>query len=326
MAQMDIKNLSIPISEDLKIFNRYFRDAMRSDITFIDVITRYILKQKGKQIRPFLVLHTAKMCGEINESTYRGAALVEILHTATLIHDDVVDDAETRRGLASINAVWKNKIAVLMGDFLLAKGLMLSLDNRDHEFLSTISNSVRKMSESEILQIAKSRHLDLDEKTYFKIISGKTASLISTCTEIGALSVNVTPENRQKLKEFGENLGMAFQIRDDLLDYLGKKSIIGKQVGKDMAEKKLTLPLIHSLENAPRRESALILRSIKKGTKKKDLGTIIKFAEDYGGIKYSEQKAEHYADIAKKCIADFPDSPSKSSLMDFVTFVIEREK
>ncbi len=323
---MDIKTLSVPINEDLKIFNKYFRDAMRSDIMFVDVITRYILKQKGKQIRPFLVLHTAKMCGGVNESTYRGAALVEILHTATLIHDDVVDDAETRRGLASINAVWKNKISVLLGDYLLAKGLLLSLDNRDHEFLKTISNSVKKMSEAEILQIAKSRRLDLDEKTYLKIISGKTASLISTCTEIGAVSAGVKDEERQKLREFGDNLGMAFQIRDDLLDYVGKKSITGKQIGKDMAEKKLTLPLIHALENASRKESTAILRIIKKGVKKRELDTVLKFVENYDGIKYSEQKAKHYAELAKKNIMDIPESPSKTSLNEFVNFVIDRDK
>jgi octaprenyl-diphosphate synthase len=323
---MDIKTLSAPINEDLKIFNKYFRDAMRSDIMFVDVITRYILKQKGKQIRPFLVLHTAKMCGGVNESTYRGAALVEILHTATLIHDDVVDDAETRRGLASINAVWKNKISVLLGDYLLAKGLLLSLDNRDHEFLKTICNSVKKMSEAEILQIAKSRRLDLDEKTYLKIISGKTASLISTCSEIGAVSAGVKDEERQKLREFGDNLGMAFQIRDDLLDYVGKKSITGKQIGKDMAEKKLTLPLIHAIENASRKEATAILRIIKKGVKKRELDMVLKFVENYDGIKYAEQKAKHYAELAKKNIVEFPDSPSKTSLNEFVNFVTDRDK
>ncbi len=323
---MDIKTLSRPIKEDLKIFNQYFREAMRSEITFIDVIARYLVKQKGKRIRPFLVLLTAKMSGNVDESTYRGAALVEILHTATLIHDDVIDDADTRRGLASINAVWKNKIAVLMGDYLLAKGLLLSLDNRDHEYLKIISDSVRRMSEAEILQIAKSRQLDLDEKTYLKIISGKTASLMATCTEIGAVSAKVTGEERKKLRDFGENLGMAFQIRDDLLDFIGKRSITGKQIGKDMMEKKLTLPLIHSLEKAPRRESAAILRIIKKGAKKKELDNIINFVAHYGGITYSDQKAKHYADLAKKNISELPESPSKTSLNDFIAFVVDRNK
>lgn len=323
---MDIKSLSKPIEEDLKIFNKQFREALRSDISYVDLITRYIVRQKGKQIRPFLVLHTAKMCGKINESTYRGAALVEILHTATLIHDDVVDDADTRRGFASINAVWKNKIAVLMGDYLLAKGLLLSLDNRDHEFLKIISLSVRKMSEAEILQIVKSRQLDLDEKTYLKIISGKTASLLSTCTEIGAVSNQVDSGQRNLLREFGENLGFAFQIRDDLLDFIGKKNITGKPTGKDLIEKKLTLPLIHSIQNAPRKQSAAILRLIKKGVKRKDLETILEFVEDYNGITYSEQKAKQYAEIAYTKIKAFPESPSKESLVKFLSFVVERIK
>lgn len=323
---MDIKSLSKPIDEDLKFFNKQFRDAIRSDISYVDLITRYIVRQKGKQIRPFLVLHTAKMCGKINESTLRGAALVEILHTATLIHDDVVDDADTRRGFASINAVWKNKIAVLIGDYLLAKGLLLSLDNRDHEFLKIISQSVRKMSEAEILQIVKSRQLDLDEKTYLKIISGKTASLLSTCTEIGAVSNDVDSRQRNLLREFGENLGFAFQIRDDLLDFIGKKNIIGKPTGKDLIEKKLTLPLIHAIANAPRKLSASILRLIKKGVKRKDFETILEFVEEYNGISYSEQKAKQYADIAYSKIKDFPQSPSKEALIKFLSFVVDRIK
>ncbi|MDI6804676.1 MAG: polyprenyl synthetase family protein [Bacteroidota bacterium] len=323
---MDIKSLSKPIEEDLKIFNKQFREAIRSDISYVDLITRYIVRQKGKQIRPFLVLHTAKMCGKIYESTYRGAALVEILHTATLIHDDVVDDADTRRGFASINAVWKNKIAVLVGDYLLAKGLLLSLDNRDHEFLKIISQSVRKMSEAEILQIVKSRQLDMDEKTYLKIISGKTASLLSTCTEIGAVSNEVGIEQRKLLREFGENLGFAFQIRDDLLDFIGKKSITGKPTGKDLIEKKLTLPLIHAIENAPRKQSAAVLRLIKKGVKRKDLETILEFVESYNGITYSEEKAKQYAEIAFSKIKAFPESPSKESLEKFLSFVVERIK
>lgn len=321
---MELKTIINPVKEDLKIFDKYFRNAMRSNISYVDMIARYLVKQKGKRIRPLLVLLSAKMCGGVNESTYRGAALVEILHTATLIHDDVVDDADTRRGLASINAIWKNKIAVLMGDYLLAKGLLLSLDNRDHEFLKIISNSVRKMSEAEILQIAKSRQLDLDEKTYLKIILGKTASLLSTCTEIGAVSVNVDEKSRTLLRDFGEAIGLAFQIRDDLLDYIGKKSITGKPVGKDLIEKKLTLPLIYSITKAPRKESIAMLRIIKK-ERKKEYNLILKFVEEYGGISYAEKKAFDYAELAKIKIQDFPDSESKKSLIDFVDFVVTRK-
>lgn len=324
MISMELKTIINPIKEDIKIFDRYFKSAMRSNISYVDMIARYLVKQKGKRIRPILVLLSAKMCGEINESTYRGAALVEILHTATLIHDDVVDDADTRRGLASINAIWKNKIAVLMGDYLLAKGLLLSLDNRDHEFLKIISNSVRKMSEAEILQIAKSRQLDIDEKTYIKIISGKTASLLSTCTEIGAVSVNVDEQSRVLLRDFGEALGLAFQIRDDLLDYIGKKSITGKPIGKDLIEKKLTLPLIHSIVRAPRKESIAILRIIKK-ERKKEYNTVLKFVEEYGGINYAEKKAFDYAELAKSKIQQFPESESKKALIDFIDFVVTRK-
>lgn len=321
---MELKTIIEPIKEDLKNFDRYFRNAMRSNIPYVDMIARYIVKQKGKRIRPVLVLLSSRACGNINESTYRGAALVEILHTATLIHDDVVDDADTRRGLASINAVWKNKIAVLMGDYLLAKGLLLSLDNRDHEFLKIISNSVRKMSEAEILQIAKSRQLNLDEKTYLKIISGKTASLLSTCTEIGAVSANVDEQTRILMREFGEALGMAFQIRDDLLDYIGKKSITGKPVGKDLIEKKLTLPLIHALSKASKKEQISILKIIKK-EKKTDFHIILELVEKYGGIDYAERKAAEYAKLAKSKIVTLPDSESKESLLNFVDFIITRK-
>lgn len=320
---MDIDLLIKPIKEDLKIFDRYFRKAMRSNVSYVDLIARYLIKQKGKRVRPILVLLSAKLSGKIDESTYRGAALVEILHTATLIHDDVVDDADTRRGLASINTIWKNKIAVLMGDYLLAKGLLLSLDNMDYEFLKIISDSVRKMSEAEIHQIAKSRQLNLNERSYFKIISGKTASLLATCTEIGAVSAGIDSERRNLLKEFGENLGIAFQIRDDLLDFVGKKSITGKPIGKDLIEKKLTLPLIHALENAPKRQSSLILKIIKDKNIK-EFDKIIKFVEEHGGIEYAEKRARDFAQVAKDKIQIFPESESKKSLLEFLDFVVTR--
>src|SRR5208283_4031551 len=216
---MNLKDILHPIDEELDRFDERFRGAMRSNVAFVDLIARYIVKQKGKRIRPALVLLSAKAIGEINESTYRGASLVEILHTATLIHDDVVDDADTRRGMASINAVWKDKVAVLMGDYMLAKGLLLSIDNGDFHFLQITSDAVRRMSEAEILQTAKSRDLDIDEITYFKIISDKTASLLSTCCRIGAASVTNSTDMLDRMKKFGEHIGMVFQIRDDLLDY-----------------------------------------------------------------------------------------------------------
>ena len=313
-----------PIAEELKAFDRFFKEAMRSKVGLIDLIARYIIRQKGKRVRPILVLLSAKVCGEISGSTYRGATLVEILHTATLIHDDVVDDADTRRGLASINAVWKNKIAVLMGDYLLARGLLLSLESRDYPFLHSTSTAVKRMSEGELLQIQKSRQLDLDEETYLKIIGDKTASLFSTCTEIGAVSATEDTDIRRELKDFGEHVGMAFQIRDDLLDYLGRKSIIGKPIGIDLKEKKLTLPLIHALTTAGRKDARQALKIIKNGAKGKDVAWVVNFVEANGGITYALAKAEHYASLARRNLSSLPESRAKESLLQFVDFVMER--
>ncbi len=323
---MNLPAIVEPVAAELESFDRYFRGAMRSKVAFVDLIARYIVRQKGKKIRPALVLLTAKACGGINESTYRGASLVEILHTATLIHDDVVDDADTRRGLASINAVWKNKIAVLMGDYMLAKGLLLSLDNDDFRFLKITSDAVRRMSEAEILQIAKSRDLDIDEATYLKIISDKTASLLSTCCQIGVSSVTKDEELIARMRDFGENVGMVFQIRDDLLDYTGRKSITGKPTGLDMKEKKLTLPLIHSFTKAPHGRSRTVLRIIRNGSGRRELQSVVEFAHEFGGIDYATRKAEEYSERALRAIEPLPESPSKDSLRSFVGFVLERSK
>jgi octaprenyl-diphosphate synthase len=323
---MDLKHIIDPIGRELDLFDDHFRAAMKSKVAFVDMIARYIVKQKGKRIRPALVLLTAKACGEINASTYRGASLVEILHTATLIHDDVVDDADTRRGFASINAVWKNKIAVLMGDYMLAKGLLLSIDNGDFHFLQITSDAVRRMSEAEILQIAKSRDLDLDEETYFKIISDKTASLLSTCCQVGAASVTRDGEVIKQMRAFGENIGMVFQIRDDLLDYTGRTSITGKPTGLDLQEKKLTLPLIHSLSQAPKREAKEILSVIKNGAKRKELRRVVEFTHAYGGIEYTMKKSEQFSALAIEALRSLPPSPAKESLTEFVSFVMERSK
>jgi len=323
---MDLKEITQPIKEELEVFNDYFRSSMRSKVAYVDIIARYIVRQKGKRIRPALVLLSAKACGSLSESTYRGASLVEILHTATLIHDDVVDDADTRRGFASINAVWKNKIAVLMGDYMLAKGLLLSLDNDDFQFLKIISDAVRRMSEAEITQTAKTRELNIDEETYLKIISDKTASLLSTCCQIGAVSVTKDPQIIRSLKDFGENLGMVFQIRDDLLDYIGRKSITGKPAGLDMKEKKLTLPLIYSFSKAPSSQSKKILRIIKNGAKKREIQEAVDFAEEFGGIDYAIKKAEYYSALALVALKVLDPSPSKDALTQFVSFVMERSK
>lgn len=321
---MKLGDLIAPVERELDLFDDRLRDSMKSKVPYVDLIVRYIVKQKGKRIRPALVLLSASACGGITESTYRGASLVEILHTATLIHDDVVDDADTRRGIASINAVWKNKIAVLMGDYMLAKGLLLSLDNDDFQFLKITSDAVRRMSEAEILQIAKSRDLDLDEETYFRIISDKTASLLSTCCRIGATSAGADPRIVETMRIFGENIGLVFQIRDDLLDYTGRKSITGKPTGIDLKEKKLTLPLIHALAQAPKGESKRIISIVKNGAGKKDLQGVVDFAERYGGIEYTTRKAEDYSALAREAIGSLPPSPARDSLEAFIDYMMER--
>ncbi len=326
MTAMNLDSILQPIAAELEEFEGQFRIAMSSKIPFVDMIARYVAKQKGKRIRPALVLLTAKACGGVVASTHRGAALVEILHTATLIHDDVVDDADTRRGLASINAVWKNKVAVLMGDYMLAKGLLLSIDNDDFHFLKITSDAVRRMSEAEILQIAKSRDLDLDEKTYLRIISGKTASLISTSTQIGASSASKDAELAERMRVFGENLGMVFQIKDDLLDYTGRKSITGKPTGIDLKEKKLTLPLIYAFTQAPRERTKKVLKAIKDGPSGRDVHQIVEFAHEFGGIDYATRRARDYSDAAREALSVLPASAAKDSLTAFVTFVLERTK
>jgi octaprenyl-diphosphate synthase len=319
-----LETIRVPVEKELKNFDSVFKDAMRSQVALVDVVTRYILRQKGKRVRPLLVMLSAKLCGEINESTYRAATLIELLHTATLVHDDVVDDADTRRGLASINAVWKNKVAVLMGDYLLSRGLLLSLQYNDHYFLNSTAQAVKRMSEGELLQIQKSRQLNIDEETYIKIISDKTGSLFSACTDIGAASTTQDPQKRNQLKAYGENVGLAFQIRDDLLDYLGRKSILGKSTGSDMKEKKLTLPFIYALHNSNRHEATQALRYVKKGVKHKEIKWVLDFVRANGGIEYSSRKAEEFATRARTSLISFSDSPVKQSLLQFVGFVLER--
>jgi len=323
-TSISLSDLRKPIEAELEEFDRFFKDAMRSKVGLIDLIARYIIRQKGKKVRPLLVLLSAKLCGEINASSYRAATLVEILHTATLVHDDVVDDADTRRGLASINAVWKNKVAVLMGDYLLSRGLLLSLENKDYFFLNSTSNAVKRMSEGELLQIQKSRQLDNDESTYLQIISDKTASLFSTCTEIGAASTTEDANVRGLMREYGHNVGMAFQIQDDLLDYLGRKSVIGKPTGIDIKEKKLTLPLIYALQHAPSKDARQALRLVKNGARQKETKWVLDFVRQNGGIEYSVKKAEEFGMQATHNLSTFGDSLAKEALADFVEFVLAR--
>lgn len=322
----DIRTIIAPVRTELADFERHFRDALTSNIGLVDTVVRYVVRRKGKRIRPALVLLSAGTCGSINERTYRAASLVELLHTATLIHDDVVDEAASRRGFASINAVWKNKIAVLMGDYILSRGLLLSLASSDYAFLQSTSQAVRRMSEGELLQIQKSRQMNTDEATYFRIISDKTASLLSTCCELGAMSATSDPEAIEAMKEFGENLGIAFQIRDDLLDFLGKESTIGKPVGGDLKEKKFTLPLIYAFTQASFRERRRIVRLVKNGIEKKGIQDVLHFVKEYGGIDYAEKRAEEYRARATKNLSPFPDSACKRSLLQFVDYVVTRAK
>jgi octaprenyl-diphosphate synthase len=323
---VSIQDIAEPIRRHLDEFDGVFKNSIRSQIGLVDLVTKYILRQKGKRVRPILVLLTAEACGGVNEKSFRGATLVEILHTATLIHDDVVDDADTRRGLASINAVWKNKIAVLMGDYLLSKGLLLSLEHDDFRFLKVTSVAVKRMSEGELHQIQRSRKLDLDEESYLRIIGDKTASLMSTCCEIGAVSSTSDESVSAAMREYGENVGIAFQIRDDLLDYVGRRSITGKPTGLDLSERKLTLPLIYALRQASKNDASDILSMIRKGGKKMNVKRIVEFVETTGGIAYADTRAREYASRAVKNLSSLPDSPSRKSLEAFATFVIDRNK
>lgn len=321
---MDLNDIIAPITGETKEFNKEFRAAIRSTVGIVDTIARYLLHQKGKKIRPILVLLSAKASGEINQSTYHAATLVELLHTATLIHDDVVDNADMRRGIASINATWKNKVAVLMGDYLLSRGLLLSLVHNEHKFLQVSSIAVKRMSEGELLQIQKSRQLDMDESTYFKIISDKTASLISCCCEMGAVSATNDERIIDRFRLFGEELGMAFQIQDDVLDYEGKRATLGKPIGGDIQERKITLPFIYAYANAPKREARSLLHLLKNGKRGSRISEVIEFTEHYGGISRAREKSMEFVSSARKRLEEIHDSESKESLLNLTEFVVER--
>lgn len=312
------------IGQELKTFESKFSEAVKSNTALLDSIMKYIIKRKGKQLRPMFVFLSAKMHGEINESTYRAAALVELLHTATLVHDDVVDEAFERRGFFSINAIWKNKIAVLVGDYLLSKGLLLSTGNNDFRHLHILSDAVRQMSEGELLQIEKSRKLNLDENVYFEIIKSKTASLISSACAVGAYSTTQDEEITQKMHLFGEKVGIAFQIKDDLFDY-GSEDV-GKPTGNDIKEKKLTLPLIYTLnkvDKVTKRSMIYILKNENKNSKQ--VKQIIETVQKEGGIKYAEQKMMAYRDEALELLNSFPESAVRNALEELVRYTTDRK-
>ena len=321
----DLKQIQAPIESEMVQFELKFRDFMKSKVKLLDHITHYIVKRKGKQMRPMFVFLTAGVCGGINDSTHRGAALIELLHPATLVHDDVVDDANYRRGFFSVNALWKNKIAVLVGDYLLSRGLLLSVDNGDFHLLKIVSHAVREMSEGELLQIAKARKLDITEDVYFTIIRQKTASLIASCCAVGAASSQSDAETIEKMREFGEKIGMAFQIKDDLFDFGTDE--IGKPVGIDIKEKKITLPLIYALERADWLQKKKIIHLIRnRSEEKKAVNEVIDFVKKSGGIPYAEEVMMRYYQEALDILTTFPDSEYKTSLVSLVSYTIERKK
>ena len=321
-----VDKIKAPITRYMDEFEVKFKESMKSNVPLLEKITNYIVKRKGKQIRPMFVFLSAKIHGEINEQTYRAAALIELLHTATLVHDDVVDDSNERRGFFSVNALWKNKIAVLIGDYLLSKGLLLSLDNDDFYMLKLVSNAVREMSEGELLQIEKARKLDISEEIYFDIIRKKTASLVAACCATGAASVTENKETIDIMKRFGTLTGIAFQIKDDLFDF-GDGQDIGKPTGIDIKEKKMTLPLIYALNNSTSAEKRKIINIIKNHNENpQKVAEVIEFVFAKKGIQYAEKIMQQYKNDALNLLKDFPPSKAKTSLELLVNYTIERKK
>jgi octaprenyl-diphosphate synthase len=322
----DLNSIRRPVEREMADFESYFNKTMRSNIPLLNIILNYILRRKGKQMRPLLVFLTAKLNGQISEATYLAATFIELLHTASLVHDDVVDDASERRGALSVNALWNSKIAVLVGDYMLSRGMLISVEKERYDMLGIVSEAVKSMSEGELLQLQKSRKLNIKEEDYFRIISSKTAALISACTACGARSVSKDPETIRLMKEFGENIGIAFQIRDDILDYQSN-GLTGKIAGNDIKEKKITLPLIYALENAekPERKRILSLVNNKKKTKA-DINEVIRFVTDNGGLEYSENKMNLYRDKAISILDSYASSDVRESLKQFVNYTTARKK
>ena len=322
----NLKDIKKPVSAHLREFNKVFRASVKSNTALLDIIMRYILKSKGKQMRPVIVLYSAGLTGEINTTSYRAATLVELLHTATLVHDDVVDDSYQRRGRFSINAIWRNKIAVLAGDFLLSRGMLLAVENGDYKMLEIVSRAVKEMSEGELLQIEKARKLDIDEEVYYDIIRRKTASLLASCFAVGAVSAGADEEVVKKMYEIGENLGMAFQIKDDLLDF-GEGSDIGKPTGIDIKEKKMTLPLIYLLNNSNLKDKRRFINIVKNNNNnRKKVNELINHVRESGGIDYAIEKMHAFKQNALDMLNSFPDSLSRQMLQEMVNFTIERKK
>ena len=322
---LSIKEIQAPIAEEMKAFEGKFRQSMKTKVILLDTIMNYIVQRKGKQIRPMFVFLTAGLCGDVTEKTYRGAALIELLHTATLVHDDVVDDSNYRRGFFSINALWKNKIAVLVGDYLLSKALLLSLNNDDIELLKIGSNAIQEMAEGELMQMEKARKLDITEEVYFEIIRRKTATLIAACCAMGVSSVGADAETVEKARLFGEKVGVAFQIKDDLFDYGDAE--IGKPLGIDIKEKKMTLPLIYALNQADWSTKRRIINIIKNESENSQkVAEVITFVKQSGGLEYATKAMKNLVEEAQNILNSFPETKFRRSLAGLVQFTIERNK
>jgi octaprenyl-diphosphate synthase len=320
-----IKAIQAPVLKEMAEFENKFREMMKSDVHLLDKIISYIVQRKGKQMRPLFVFLTAGTCGQITEKAYRGASFIELLHTATLVHDDVVDDSYKRRGYFSINAIWKNKIAVLVGDYLFSKGMLLSIDHEDFDLFRIVSNAVKELAEGELLQMEKARKLDITESVYFEIIRQKTASLIAACTAVGAATSGASKEMIDKAKKFGELVGIAFQIKDDLFDYGNHE--IGKPLGADIKEKKMTLPLIYSLNNATFLEKRKVIYKIKNhGHDNTKVNEVINFVKEKGGLQYATKIMKEYVAKALEILYTFPVSDYRNSLELLVIHTIERDK
>lgn len=323
--EKSLDHIKAPIDEELKIFETRFRESMRSQVALLDKITYYIVRRKGKQVRPMFVFLAAKLCGPPSDATYTAASLVELLHTATLVHDDVVDDSYERRGYFSINALWKNKIAVLVGDYFFSQGMLLALRNKQYRLLEIISDAVKAMSEGELLQIEKARRLDIKEDIYYDIIRQKTASLIASACSAGAASVTDDEEVIERMRFFGEKIGIAFQIRDDLFDY--GTDDVGKPLGIDIKEKKMTLPLIYALDRADNAQRRNIINIIKRYSDEPEkVKEVLDFVRNSGGLEYAHEVMLRYRSEAFELLSDMPMSPARQSLEDLVVFVTNRKK
>ena len=315
-----------PVEKEMKEFESRFKSAVSSHIPLLTIVTRYVLRSKGKQMRPLFVLLTSKLIGQVTESSYTAASLIEMMHTATLVHDDVVDDSNERRGVFSINAIWKSKVAVLFGDYLLARGLLLAVEKKEYDLLEIVSNASREMSEGELVQIQKSRSLNIDTETYYEVIRKKTASLIAACTAAGAAAAGAEKEVVEKVHQMGIHIGMAFQIKDDLFDYQ-LHGTIGKPTGNDIKEKKFTLPLIYALNQTEAGQRKAMIRKIKHGNRsQKVVNEVIQFVNDMGGIAFAREKMDEFKKLALSNLNSFPPSDARDALHDLVEFTVSRSK